>query len=62
MKQIKTVEQLRKAAEQGKAVIGSCMFLSRRPSPAVFILHMQCTQVLWILKRGLWIYEKPRAK
>ena len=60
MKQIKTIEQLRKAAMRGKAVVHYSF--PSRPMPAAFMMQMQCSVVVHRIDLGLFIYDKKKSR
>lgn len=62
MRQIKTLHQLAKAAENRKAVISGGWYLPMKPMPAAVLINMTGSVILKVLNNGLYIYERNKKQ
>ena len=58
--QIKTLDDLCRAARDRRVVVGWGPIC--RPRPAVFVLNMIGSTIWMLIGRGMFIYEKPERK
>jgi len=59
-KPVTSLEELEAARLDHRSVIGEVW--NRRPMPAAVLMNMSGTVILRRLRRGLWIYEKPKRR
>lgn len=58
LNQLMTLEDIRKAVEEGKAVEVPESRCFRGPIPAAFIINLQGSLIWRLLQTGMFIYEK----
>lgn len=61
VKQITLLEEIEDAAKAKRALVLQYPGMKQR-MPAAFVMSMQASQVLRMIRRGMWIYEKEATK
>lgn len=59
---VETLERLRQLIDEKRAVVVPSSYSFGKPRPAAFMLNMAGSVLLGLFRRGMYVYEKPKAE